>query len=195
MAACSRGKAKAYVLVGDNTDAQTDARIASMCMDSLIRRPSVDPRALQTIFGFVNNLVLSRRKPDHAFSFEAAAFFIFKNQASWVLSGNACAILFSDGDPIRRSAAQPYPSIGTSPAFRVTPEEAFSLPQGENALLLCSGTIWTDAEAAAIGEMLRTSGEPSQWMDSILDAYPNRIESAMAIFLPAPRRAPHSEQK
>ena len=184
----SRGKAKAYVLIGDNIEPETDARVAAVCAESFIGKPSLKPIAFQTILGFANNIVLARRKPSVDFSYDAVCMFLFKNEAAWVISGNASAILFVDGEPVRQSAEKVYPSIGSSPAYKAQAEGPFAMTQGETALLLSCGAPWTAEDAQAIGAMLRGSESPARWMERILERYPDQCTSAMTVFLPAPHR-------
>ncbi len=190
MVSSSRGKAKVYVLVGDNLDPESDARVASVCIDSFMNRPSLQPFAFQAIYGFANNIVLARRKPEHDFSYDSAALYLFKDEAAWVISGRASAILFVDGEPVRRSAEKTYVSLGSSPGYQAQSEGPFKMTQGETALLLSCGAPWSADDAQTIGKMLRESKTPEEWTQRILEGYPDHCTSTMAIFLPAPRRHP-----
>ncbi len=181
------------MLAGDNIDPETDARVAAVCAESFVGKPSMKPIAFHTIFGFANNIVMTRRKPSVDFSYDAAGMFLFKDDAAWVISGHASAILFVDGEPVRRSAEQIYPCIGSSPVYKAPVEGPFTMTQGETALLLNCGAFWSEDEAKAIGQMLKQCDSPQQWMERILAQYPDRCTSVMAVFLPAPHR--HGSKK
>ena len=193
MISCCRGKAKAYVLVGDNTEPEIDARVAAVFAESFVGKPSMKPIAFQTISGFANNIVLSRRKPAIDFTYDAAGLFLFKNEGAWVISGKASACLFVDGKPVRRSAEKTYPSIGSSPAYKAQAEGPFEMTHGETALLFSCGAPWSEEDTQTIGRLLCESKSPEDWMERILAKYPDRCTSAMTVFLPAPHR--HTSKK
>ena len=188
MISSSRGKAKVYVLVDDNINLETDARVAAVCADSYIGRPGMLSLAFETIFGFANNVVLSRQKPAPDFSYEAASAFLFKNEIAWVISGKASAIMFVDGKPVLRSEEKAYPSVGSSPAYKAKADGPFKIQGGETALLLSCGGFWMQEEAERIGNMLKESESPKAWTENILKEFPERCTSIMAAYLPAPKR-------
>lgn len=177
-------------MIDDNGDPRTDAEAARLCVESYVRRPSVKPVAVETICGFMNNIVLARRPPDPEYGYHAAMFFIFKNEAVWAISGDAAALVFVDRHLTRASDRKLYPMLGSSPAFRIESGEAFTLPRGDLSLFLCTGAVLDQAGGAAgIEEALAGAETPGDWMKAVQGrcASPG---SALAAFIPPPGKGP-----
>lgn len=187
--AAGRTKANAFFL-SHSGDPLTGEKAAAICVDSFLRRPSLKPFALQTIFGFVNNVVMARGNPGDNLSFDAAACFIFKDQAAWVISGAAALLMFVDGRLVRKSSAKRYPCLGVTPSYQAEAESAFSMPQGcreQIAILMCSGISSDLLDAELLERELANAKEPDAWLEASM---PQMLPegAALAVFLPPRKR-------
>ena len=175
-------------MVDDNGDPQTDERLSQLCTESFLRRPSVEPFAVKAICGFMNNMVVARHTPDHDYSYNAAVLFVFKDQASWWISGDASVMLFSDGKPLQVSEAKRYPYIGASLAYQPEAAPVIKLEHGrETALLITAGATLNAEDAERIGDLLRESDNPEAWMERIVQSEGERLSSALTAFIPPPK--------
>lgn len=185
----SRGRAKVYFMAAENDDPESGEAAGKLCADSFLRRPSLKDVAMETIGVFMNNAVLARHRPSQNDRFDAAAVFIFKDQARALLSGRVGAWLFVDGQPYWQSAAKQYPDLGRSPAYQAQAEALFDLPrkvEKRAALLLCSGMLSEEADIAMLKETLAGADSPGGWLKEIMPVM-GEEKSALAAFLP-PRR-------
>lgn len=187
--AANRAKANAFFLSGGG-DPLTGEKAAAFCVDSFLRRPSLKPFALQTIFGFVNNLVMARGKPGDNLSFDAAVCFMFKDQAAWVISGTAALLMFVDGKLLRKSSAKRYPCLGVTPSYQAEAESVFSMPRDcreRIAILMCSGISSDALDAERLERELANAEAPGAWLEA---ATPHMLPevAALAVFLPPRKR-------
>lgn len=188
--AAGRTKANAFFL-SDSRDPLTGEKAAAVCVDSFLHRPSLKPVALQTILGFVNNIVMARGKPGENLSFDAAAYFIFKDQAAWVVSGTAALLMFVDGRLTRKSSAKRYPCLGVTPSYQAEAESVFSMPQGcreRIAVLMCAGVSSDALDAELLERELANAEGPEAWLEAAMSQVLPPEGTALAAFLPPRKR-------
>ena len=176
-------------MAADNDDPEAGEAAGRICADSFLRRPSLKDIAMETIGEFMNNTVLARHRPTRDERFDAAALFVFKDQARALLSGKAGIWLFADGELYWSSSSRRYPDLGASPSYQAAPEECFDLPKdvsGKAALLMCSGMLPEETDTALLKETLEGAELPGDWLKRLMPQLSGDA-SALAAFLP-PRK-------
>lgn len=179
-------------MAADNDDPQAGEAAGHICADSFLRRPSLKDVAMETIGVFMNNAVLARHRPVYGQEdrFDAAALFLFKDQARALLSGTAGIFMFSDGELFWHSASKRYPDLGISPAYRTEAEPVFDLPRDVReraAVLICSGILPDGADTQMLRDALKSAELPGDWLREVMPRI-GEDRSALAAFLP-PRRS------
>lgn len=182
-----KGKAGVCILVDDNGNLNTDERVAEIGAKSFLRRPSMKAQAIRMICSFMNNIVLSTRRPTMDYTYHACALFVFKNKAVWWGSGDVNAVLICDGEPVFVSKPQTYPFLGFSPAYAPKELEEIELKKGEYALFMSAGKAPDNEQIQTICALLKKSQTPQEWLEAVRMEYEDSFSSALSVFLHSPK--------
>lgn len=171
---------------GTDEDTELCGRLTRSFIDSYMRRPSVEDRAVRTISAMAGNDVAMIRAEDHRpVLFDSAFVMLNRNVCRFLVSGRSAAYHFEEGKLAHRSDPMEAPAIGSGPRFEPRLEPAFQLNPVQNAFLTASRSLSDRVSDSEIEEALRQSQSPEEWMERLRSlAGPEKEFCAVTAFLP-----------
>lgn len=161
---------------------------AKLMIDTFMKRPSLEDRAMEGIAQFVNEHLSSSQKEnryeDGICAF--AAVFILRGKARWLTGGGSMVYHFADKQLIRYSQCVDAPPLGMSAQYNVELEDAFDLTEGENAFLVCSKEMAKQTPPELLERTLQNADSAEDWLQAIVSEIgESRQYCASAMILPA----------
>lgn len=171
---------------GTDEDTEICSRLTRSFVDSYMRRPSVEDRAIRKISVMAGNDVAMIRANDREpLLFDAAFVMLNRNICRFLVSGCAASYHFEEGRLAHRSDPSEAPAIGSGPRYEPRLEPAFELKPVQNAFLTASRSLSDRVSDKDIEEALRQSQSPEEWMERLISlAGPEKEFCAVTAFLP-----------
>ena len=178
---------------GCDEDSDSCGRVTRTLIDNFMRRPSVEDRAITALTTIANNdLAMLSTAGDHQPMCDAAFCLVDRNRCRFFISGSSAAYHFEGGTLAHRSLPGEADVLGSGPRFSPRLEESFELHTGENAFLCASPALPKAVTDDQVGEALRESKTPEEWMDRLKELAAGIQFCAVTAFLP---NAKHSVLK
>lgn len=171
---------------GTDEDSESASRVTRSIADNYLRRPSVEDRAIHALSTMANNdLSMMGLNGDEPPLCDAAFVFVNRKQARFLVSGGAAAYHFAGGKLAHRSLPGEASIIGMGPRYTPRLEPGFELKKEENAFLTASPSFVRAVSDEAVGEALRASSTPEEWMDRLQELAGHDVQfCAITAFLP-----------
>lgn len=171
---------------GTDEDTEAAGRVTRQIIDSFLKRPSLSDHAINAVAAMANNdLSMMNLDGELPIGCDASFIFLERNQARFLVAGNAAAWHFENGRLAHRSEAGTAPLIGTGPHYKPRLEPVFALNREENAFLVASPTLAASLKDADLEEALNKSKSPEEWMEQLKTMVGlDKQFCAISVFLP-----------
>lgn len=152
--------------------------------ESFIRRPSLADTAINTILSFVNDGVYIYQERDKKFLCNSAICYVLKGKARFIVSGNAVAYHFRNGELIYSVKGQDIPMFGERLHWKGKAEPEFDISHGTNALVVCSADDDCRLPDVLSDTLFLPDMDFGQWADAAVSSFHNMKCSAAVMVLP-----------
>lgn len=152
--------------------------------ESFIRRPSLADTAVGTISSFINDGIYIYQEPDKKFLCSCAIGYVLKGKARFVVSGNAAAYHFCDGELVHTEKGIGLPMFGERLHWKEKAGPEFEIAHGTNALVVCSADDGCALPDGFLDTLLVPDMDCEEWADAAIASFHNMKCSAAVMVLP-----------
>lgn len=184
------------MIIVTTTDFKTDedselaSKATKIAIDSFLKRPGLDDKAMRAVADFANNGVFMENggqedKNEEKPLCAMAGLFSIDGHARWIACGGAMVFHFEDGKLARHSAAKETPPLGVGPRYFLELEDTFELTAEKNAFLVCSRELALQTTPEMLEKTLENSKTPEEWVKNILAEVDTKRQFCLnVLFLP-----------
>lgn len=159
-------------------------KVLAISAESFIRRPSLADTAISTISSFINDGIYIYQERDKKFLCSSAICYVLKGKARFVVSGNAVAYHFRDGELVYSVTGRNIPMFGERLHWKETAEPEFDISHGTNALIVCSADDECRLPDAFPDTLHLPDMDGEQWADAAVSSFHSMKCSAAVLLLP-----------
>lgn len=152
--------------------------------ESFIRRPSLADTAVSTISSFINDGIYIYQEPGKKFLCSCAVCYVLKGRARFVVSGNAAAYHFCDGELVYTEIGKGIPMFGERLHWKEKAGPEFDIAHGTNALVLCSADDGCALPDGFSDTLFVPDMDCEQWADAAICFFNHMKCSAAVMVLP-----------